>query len=119
MGEIFLFGLVEEVCKKLMSLAVQEFKQVWGVKDECRRLLETASAIEAVLLDAEERQVHSHSERLWLKKLQDVMDDISNVVDDMEIEALRRRVDAMSNENQIMEKFKEVADLYLVMWKFH
>ncbi|KAK2987345.1 hypothetical protein RJ640_023646 [Escallonia rubra] len=104
MGETFLFGFVEEVCMKLMSLAAQEFKQAWGVKDECRRLLETASAIEAVLLDAEERQVHSHSERLWLKKLQDVMDDISNVVDDMEIEALRRRVDAMSNENQIMKK---------------
>ncbi|KAK3009797.1 hypothetical protein RJ639_015160 [Escallonia herrerae] len=105
MGETFLFGFVEEVCKKLMSLAVQEFQlQVWDVKDECRRLLETASAIEAVLLDAEERQVHSHSERLWLKKLQDVMDDIGNVVDDMEIEALRRRVDAMSNENEIMKK---------------
>lgn len=93
MGEIFLFGFVEQVCKKLATLALQEIKLVWGIKDECRRLLEASSAIEATLLDAEERQMHSNSEKDWLKKLRDVMEDINNVVDDMETEALRRRVE--------------------------
>ncbi|KAA8518082.1 hypothetical protein F0562_015556 [Nyssa sinensis] len=99
MADTFLFGIVREITQKLASLAADEVKLAWGLEEELRRLEDTATTIEAVLLDAEEQQVRSRAVREWLRRLQDVVRDITNVVDDIATEALRRQV-----ENQITDK---------------
>ncbi|KAA8518084.1 hypothetical protein F0562_015558 [Nyssa sinensis] len=99
MANTFLFGIVREITQKLASLAADEVALAWGLGEELRRLEDTATTIEAVLLDAEEQQVRSRAVREWLRRLQDVVCDITNVVDDIATEALRRQV-----ENQITDK---------------
>ncbi|KAA8518081.1 hypothetical protein F0562_015555 [Nyssa sinensis] len=106
MADTFLFGIVREITQKLASLAADEVALAWGLEEELRRLEDTATTIEAVLLDAEEQQVRSRAVREWLRRLQDVVRDITNVVDDIATEALRRQV-----ENQITDKVVDIWNL--------
>ena len=49
-------------------------------------------AIEAVLLDAEEKQASIHSLRIWLRDLKDVLKDAENVLDEFQCRALQKQV---------------------------
>ncbi|XP_065630507.1 putative disease resistance protein RGA3 [Quercus suber] len=50
------------------------------------------SIIQAVLLDAEEKQVKNRGLTVWLGQLKDVFHDAADVLDEFECEALRRQV---------------------------
>ena len=50
------------------------------------------STIQAVLLDAEEKQAENHQLRVWLERLKAVFHDAVDVVDEFECEDLRRQV---------------------------
>uniref|UniRef100_A0A2N9EU67 NB-ARC domain-containing protein n=1 Tax=Fagus sylvatica TaxID=28930 RepID=A0A2N9EU67_FAGSY len=50
------------------------------------------STIQAVLLDAEEKQVKNRGLTVWLEQLKDVFYDVVDVLDEFECEALRRQV---------------------------
>uniref|UniRef100_A0A2N9G0Z5 NB-ARC domain-containing protein n=1 Tax=Fagus sylvatica TaxID=28930 RepID=A0A2N9G0Z5_FAGSY len=50
------------------------------------------STIQAVLLDAEEKQVKNRGLTVWLEQLKDVFNDAVDVLDEFECEALRRQV---------------------------
>ena len=55
-----------------------------------KRLKETMSTIEAVLPDAEERQTNSEALGIWLKKLEDVLLNASDLLDEIECEVQLR-----------------------------
>uniref|UniRef100_A0A2N9H5Y6 Rx N-terminal domain-containing protein n=1 Tax=Fagus sylvatica TaxID=28930 RepID=A0A2N9H5Y6_FAGSY len=63
-----------------------------GVKDDLEKLKNTVSAIKAVLLDAEEKQVQSHAIKDWVGNLKDALYEADDVLDDFSTEALRREV---------------------------
>jgi hypothetical protein len=107
MAEGVLFSVAEGIIGKLGPLAFKEIKLLWGVKDELEKLKNTVSAIQAVLLDAEEQQVGSHAVADWLKKLEDAMYEADNLLDDFSTESLRREM--MSRDKMA----KEVLDLTL------
>jgi hypothetical protein len=107
MAEGVLFSVAEGIIGKLGPLAFKEIKLLWGVKDELEKLKNTVSAIQAVLLDAEEQQVGSHAVADWLKKLEDVIYEADNFLDDFSTESLRREM--MSRDKMA----KEVLDLTL------
>ena len=65
---------------------------VLGVKDDLEKLKNTVSAIKAVLLDAEEKQVQSHAIKDWVGNLKDALYEADDVLDDFSTEALRREV---------------------------
>ncbi|XP_048138557.1 putative disease resistance protein RGA4 [Rhodamnia argentea] len=87
-----LFGIVEGVLGKIASLALQEAVAIYGVENQISELRETLTAIKAVLSDAEEQQMKNHSLQLWLDRLQDVLYDAEDVLDELECEALRKKV---------------------------
>ncbi|KAA8518004.1 hypothetical protein F0562_015478 [Nyssa sinensis] len=101
MASTFLSGVVSKTSEHLASLAAEEIMLAWNVEGELQRLKDTSSSIEAVLLDAEERQWNSRAVSVWLSRLQDIVRDISIVVDDIATEALRRQVEV---KNHITEK---------------
>uniref|UniRef100_A0A2N9H5D2 Rx N-terminal domain-containing protein n=1 Tax=Fagus sylvatica TaxID=28930 RepID=A0A2N9H5D2_FAGSY len=92
MAEGDLTKVAEGVILQLGNLVVQEIALVWGVKDDLEKLKNTVSAIKAVLLDAEEKQVQSHAIKDWVGNLKDALYEADDVLDDFSTEALRREV---------------------------
>jgi Leucine-rich repeat (LRR) protein len=88
----FAFSVAEKVIEKLGSLSHQEICSAWGISSDLKRLELTMSTIQAVLLDAEEKQVKNRGLTVWLEQLKDVFYDAVDVLDEFECEALRRQV---------------------------
>uniref|UniRef100_A0A2N9EUW3 Disease resistance protein RGA3 n=1 Tax=Fagus sylvatica TaxID=28930 RepID=A0A2N9EUW3_FAGSY len=88
----FAFSVAEKVIEKLGSLAYEEICSAWGISNDLKSLELTMSTIQAVLLDAEEKQVKNRGLTVWLEQLKDVFYDVVDVLDEFECEALRRQV---------------------------
>jgi hypothetical protein len=73
----------------LGNSALQEIGLLWGVKDELEKLKNTVTAIQAVLLDAEEKQALNHAIKNWLGRLKEVVFEADDLLDDFSTEALR------------------------------
>ncbi|XP_030457771.2 putative disease resistance protein RGA4 [Syzygium oleosum] len=87
-----LFSIAEGVLGKIASRALQEAVEIYGVENQISELRETLTAIKAVLLDAEEQQRKNHRLQVWLDRLHDVLYDAEDVLDELECEALRKKV---------------------------
>ena len=85
-------SVAEKVVEKVGSIAYQELCLAWGIESDLEKLRLTVFAIQAKLLDAEERQAKEHGLSLWLGKLKDVLYDAVDVLDEFECEALRKQV---------------------------
>ncbi|WRX25205.1 Leucine-rich repeat - like 10 [Theobroma cacao] len=92
MAETFAFNIVENVVQKLATVAHQEISLAWGVQSDFQRLNDILTTVKDVLLDAEENQAHTNQLRNWLQKLTDACYDAVDVLDEFEIESLRRQV---------------------------
>ncbi|XVE90413.1 hypothetical protein DITRI_Ditri20bG0075900 [Diplodiscus trichospermus] len=92
MAEFFAFSIVEDVLVKLATQSYREISRAWGIQREFQRLNDLLATVKAVLLDAEEKQVHDNPLRVWLQKLKDACYDAEYVLDEFEIEALRRQL---------------------------
>ncbi|KAL4600987.1 hypothetical protein ACB092_11G239000 [Castanea dentata] len=92
MAEGVLFNVAEGIIGQLGQLALKEIGLLWGVKDELEKLKNTVSTINAVLLDAEEKQDQSHAIKDWVAKLKDVLFEADDLLDDFSTEVLRREV---------------------------
>jgi Leucine-rich repeat (LRR) protein len=88
----FAFSVAEKAIEKLGSLAYEEICSAWGISSDLKSLELTMSTIQAVLLDAEEKQVKNRGLTVWLEQLKDVFYDVVDVLDEFECEALRRQV---------------------------
>ncbi|XP_057989491.1 putative disease resistance protein RGA3 [Hevea brasiliensis] len=91
MAEV-LFDIAWEIIKKLVSRALQEIGVWWGVKDELQKLEGTVSTIRAVLLDAEKKKALNEQVKVRLGKLQEIVYDADDLIDDFATEALQRQV---------------------------
>jgi hypothetical protein len=94
MAEAVLFDVAASIITSLASLAGQQIGLLWGYKDELKKLENTVSTIQAVLLDAEERaqQDKNHAVKDWLGKLKDALYEADDLLDDYSTELLRRQV---------------------------
>ncbi|KAH7557219.1 hypothetical protein JRO89_XS11G0076700 [Xanthoceras sorbifolium] len=93
MAEILVSSIVQILLDKLGSVAYnQQVFFVGSVKNDLQKLERILNSIKAVLLDAEEQQLHNHQVRVWLEQLKDVCYDAEYVLDEFEVEALRREV---------------------------
>jgi hypothetical protein len=100
MAEVVLFDIAASIIKSSGSLALQQIGLLWGFKDELKKLKNTVSTIQAVLLDAEEQQAHNHAVKDWLGKLKDAMYEADDLLDDFSTELLRRQVMVGDNKGK-------------------
>ncbi|KAK0597831.1 hypothetical protein LWI29_029017 [Acer saccharum] len=91
-AEVLVSPIVDLLLGKLSSQAYQQFSFIYGVKKDLKKLQRTLNTIKAVLLDAEEQQLHNRQVGFWLEELKDVCYDAENVFDAFQAEALRRQV---------------------------
>ncbi|KAL4273928.1 hypothetical protein GQ457_13G011600 [Hibiscus cannabinus] len=97
MPAVFAANVAGKVLGKLGSAAFQEICLMWGVQDEFHKLKQVLMAIKAVLVDAEEQQMRNQELTLWLEKFKDACYQVEDLLDEFEIEALRRLVLELGN----------------------
>ncbi|KAL8161112.1 hypothetical protein V2J09_012601 [Rumex salicifolius] len=90
--EAVVSGLVGLVLEKLGSATFAKIGQIFKVQDELKRLQNTMSSINAVLLDAEEQQSTNNAVRNWLLNLRDVIYDIEDLLDLISTEDLEAKI---------------------------
>nr|KJB18495.1 hypothetical protein B456_003G056000 [Gossypium raimondii] len=91
MAEYLAFNIAEKV-SKLTKIAYQEISLAWDVHRDLEKLHKTLTTIKAVLLDAELKQVHDNQLRVWLQELKDACYDAEDVLDEFEIQALKKQL---------------------------
>ncbi|KAA8531410.1 hypothetical protein F0562_006094 [Nyssa sinensis] len=92
MAEILINVAVEAIISKAGSLVAEEMKLVLGVKKDLSKLGESLTMIQALLIDAEKRQVSEEAVNLWLRKLKDIAFEADDVLDEVVYEVLRCKV---------------------------
>lgn len=93
-GEVFLSALLEPLLGKLTSGDLLNFVRKTQVEKELKTWKRKLSEIDAVLKDAEEKQITSSTVKIWLTKLRDLAYDVEDVLDEFQTEALASKVRA-------------------------
>ncbi|KAM4105781.1 hypothetical protein ACB094_04G018600 [Castanea mollissima] len=101
MAEAIVTEFAEGILGNLITLVTDQIGLAWGFKDELTRLRDSVEMVQAVLADAEKRQVRDESVRLWLQRLEKVAYDADDVLDELAYELLRRKVEI---RNQMKRK---------------
>ncbi|XP_024186332.1 putative disease resistance protein RGA1 [Rosa chinensis] len=99
MAEALISVLLEQLASITIQQVQQQVKLVVDVKKEVANLTHYFRAIEAVLKDAEERQVKEASVKLWLDDLKDVSNEMEDVLDDWNTEILRLQIETQEKED--------------------
>ncbi|OAY83165.1 putative disease resistance RPP13-like protein 1 [Ananas comosus] len=112
MAEGIAFDLVQGVLGKLGSALWDEIGLLRSFKHDADDLRSDFSAIQAVLLDAEERSSagkETHALRHWLRKLKDAAYDADGLLDEIRTQAALRQQQhpEVQNQNQPAEKVRE------------
>jgi len=92
MAESFASTIAGKLLEKLGNLALEGICLAWGVQTEFEKLKDTLTGIQAVLLDAEEKQIGNQQLSHWLEELKDAFYEVEDLLDEFEIQALRRQV---------------------------
>ncbi|XP_075662464.1 putative disease resistance protein RGA1 [Castanea sativa] len=101
MAEAIVTEFAKGILGNLITLVTDQIGLAWGFKDELTRLRDSVEMVQAVLADAEKRQVGEESVRLWLQRLEKVAYDADDVLDELAYELLRRKVEI---RNQMKRK---------------
>ncbi|KAF3971762.1 hypothetical protein CMV_004672 [Castanea mollissima] len=102
MAERVLSVVVDGVIANAMSLASEHISSVWGFKEEIGKLQVSLTKIQALLHDAEKKQLHDESLKIWLRQLKDVAYEADDVLDEYDYEILRQKVET---QNQVRSFF--------------
>ncbi|XP_068339866.1 putative disease resistance RPP13-like protein 1 [Pyrus communis] len=93
LGEVFISGLLQVLLERLTSReTLSYFRLLLGVGKELDKWNSMLSAIQAVLNDAEEKQLTSRAVKLWLDGLRDLAYDVEDILDKYSTEILRRQI---------------------------
>ncbi|XP_026396965.1 putative disease resistance protein RGA3 [Papaver somniferum] len=110
-AEQILVNGVTEIINKVLPVIGQQISSAWGVKDDLRYLKDTLELIQALIHDAEMKQVNNAAVRLWLRMLKDVVYDADDVMDEFSYQTMssnkQSKVQALvSSSNPLVFRFK-------------
>ncbi|KAK8548263.1 hypothetical protein V6N12_061180 [Hibiscus sabdariffa] len=98
-------AVVGGVASKAASVAAEQMSLAWGFKKQLQRLGNTLEMIGVFLLDAEEKQKEINSVKLWLQRLKDVAHEADDVLDELDYETLRRKVEIGNRKRSKVRNF--------------
>uniref|UniRef100_A0A2N9F031 AAA+ ATPase domain-containing protein n=1 Tax=Fagus sylvatica TaxID=28930 RepID=A0A2N9F031_FAGSY len=93
-------NLVSGITKQLGSFITSEFKLTASVKEEIQKLESKFRTIQAVLNDAEKRQVKEEAVKLWLDKLKDVSYEMDDVLDEWNTAMIKAAITKEQDEEK-------------------
>ncbi|KAL5731240.1 hypothetical protein ACHQM5_003988 [Ranunculus cassubicifolius] len=89
-------AIISVVLNQLTSFVEKEVRLAVGVREEVEKLVKTLRIIQAVVADAEEKQVKVEAVKIWLEELKDLIYDADDVLDEWHTKTAifqQRRVD--------------------------
>ncbi|XP_062013475.1 putative disease resistance protein RGA3 isoform X1 [Rosa rugosa] len=100
MAEALILMLLEKLASVTFQLTEKEVRLVLDVEKEVEEFSGNLEAIQAVLEDAEQKQVKDASVRNWLDKLKEVSFKMDDVLDEWNTEILRQKVESQETHNE-------------------
>ncbi|KAF3953234.1 hypothetical protein CMV_021306 [Castanea mollissima] len=97
-------ALLSAIVERLGSLISSEFKLTVTVKEEVQKLQTKFRTIQAVLNDAEKRQLKEEAVKLWLDKLEGVSYEIDDVLDEWNTVMIKAEIEKQQKEFEEEEK---------------
>ncbi|XP_059643623.1 putative disease resistance RPP13-like protein 1 [Cornus florida] len=91
-GEIFLSAFIQVLFHKLASPKLLKFARREGIHTKLTKLSDTLMIIQAVIGDAEEKQITDKAVKIWLERLNELAYDLDDLLDQFATEALRREL---------------------------
>uniref|UniRef100_A0A0D9XQA8 NB-ARC domain-containing protein n=1 Tax=Leersia perrieri TaxID=77586 RepID=A0A0D9XQA8_9ORYZ len=88
-GGMLASAVTKETTRNLGSLIEGEIKLQWNFKRDLQGLKDALESIEAVLEDAERRSIKEKTVQLWLQRLKNASYDISDMLEEFEVETTR------------------------------
>ncbi|XP_019151302.1 PREDICTED: putative disease resistance protein RGA3 isoform X2 [Ipomoea nil] len=99
MAEAVISAILEVLFEKIASRVLKQHGGPLGAtRKEMEKLQSVLSTIQAVLQDAEERQLRDNALKNWLLKLKDIVYDADDLVDEYLTELLRNQVNSISHD---------------------
>ncbi|CAL5382969.1 unnamed protein product [Camellia sinensis] len=93
-AEIFLSAFIKLLFEKMSSFASSKLPSFEGIDTQLTNWTNMLSQIEALLFDAEEKQMKDRAVNLWLDDIQDLAYDLDDLVDEFAAEALQHKLKA-------------------------
>ncbi|CAA2974824.1 disease resistance RPP13 1 [Olea europaea subsp. europaea] len=90
--EVFLGAILTVLLENLASSELLKFLRRVGIHAQLEEWKKTLKRIQAVLTDAENKQTKSEAVKEWLNDLEDLAYDIQDLVDELNTEALQRKL---------------------------
>lgn len=104
-GEAFLSAFLQVLFDRLASRELLEVATKLSLDTDLKKLMLMVSKLNAVLKDAEEKQVKDMAVKLWLDELRDVADDAEDALDEFTTEILRSKLKAETkSSNNFMQQ---------------
>ncbi|KAL3497589.1 hypothetical protein ACH5RR_040321 [Cinchona calisaya] len=97
MADAILGAVAERVLGKLLSLSFEEIGLALGVKNELKKLEKKLVMVQALLSDAQSKQLTTHVQ-LWLKNLDSIALDADIVLDEFGYEVLRQKIETRKQD---------------------
>ncbi|CAL2235930.1 unnamed protein product [Prunus armeniaca] len=98
MADALISGLLERLASTTYEYIEGELKHVLNVKEDVEKFTATLEVIQAVLEDAEQRQVTEASVKIWLDKLKDISYQMVDVLDEWNTDILKQQVEKRERE---------------------
>ncbi|XP_044497264.1 putative disease resistance protein RGA3 [Mangifera indica] len=86
-------AIVNLALRQLLQKIEKQVRLVGDAKKQVKKLRSNLEAIQAVLLDAEERQVKDKAVRRWLDQLKDTSYDMEDVLDEWNTEIMKLQIE--------------------------
>lgn len=101
-GAMLTSAVLKMVGEKIGSAIGGRIKLQWDFNYDLKDMKMTLETIEVFLKDAERRSIREESVRLWLRRLKNVMYNISDMIDGFEAETTRKvYMSCLTSINQV------------------
>ena len=96
-------ALVSAINDQLSPFITSEFTSIANVEGEVQKLKRKFHIIQALLNDAEKRQVKEEAMKLWIDELKDVSYQVDDVLDEWNTAIIKEKIEKQQDEKEKAE----------------
>ncbi|XP_026430865.1 putative disease resistance protein RGA1 [Papaver somniferum] len=108
---------VTEILKKLLPVVSQQITHAWGVRDDLKKLARTLESIQALISDAEEKQITDPTVKLWLRRLKVVVYDADDVMDEFCYQTMRSQGRGSQLKHKVLDFISKTSNPLVFLFK--
>ncbi|KAK9159529.1 hypothetical protein Syun_005870 [Stephania yunnanensis] len=119
MAEMIAEAVVGGIVERVLTLAIDDLVLVIGVKGELKKLKAVLTHIQAVLQDAEVKQVKEKQVNVWLQELKQLSYDAEDVLDEIAYNELKYSIGWLNNLSRLAARFKMAHQIKAINLELH